>query len=826
MKKKNILLLAGMAMSAAAMADSIMVQNFRYAGPFPMQQPVQLDSTDVNAAKYDTKTLLNSNLNLETVRSGESWQGEQLPGDGEHPALHLLAFQVNTAHYFKGSLHLSQAPKEYKLYQDGKESGTGSVTLLPGSHTFVLKYLSQPEQTDSLAVCFESDSTAQVAASQLQIGDLSEAERLVSIDVILQAKRYSQLELSADGRWFITCASQTREDWSDHDFYLWDRQTGRKVKLTQNSHWLPTTSKFYQIRHVGDKSQMVVIDPATLSEDIWVENLPQDYFTVFPTEDKLLMYVTQYGPSEHNSDAFQFLHPDDRQPAWRDRSYLTVYDIKSGLQQQISFGYNNQWCSDISPDGKRLLLGKSESNLTSRPTTVSSVYELNLETMQLDTLVSRDGFVGHCCYSPDGRQVAIAGSPEALGGIGNVVPEGMTPSMIDNQLFLMQLDSHQITPVTKQFDPMVKAFVWSQSDNRIYFTAENRDSISLFRLNPVDGKIDMLAQPEEFVGAFSVAEHAPVLLFSGESNDHSWRLYTMEVGKKSKPAKCMEVLNDALYAGTQPAAAQSWTCRNSNGDDVCCRYYLPNGFDASQSYPMIVYYYGGCSPTSRNFESHYPWNIWAAQGYVVLVVNPSGATGFGQEWAARHVNTAGVDPARDIIESTQAFCDQHPFVNRERLGCIGASYGGFMTQYLQTVTDIFRCAVSHAGISDHTTYWGYGYWGYNYSEISMAGSYPWTRKDLFVERSPLYNADKIKSSMLFVHGTDDTNVPYNNSVQMFTALKLLGQDVAMVSIKGENHGIMRPSRRVLWHNAIMAWFSRCLKDDPTWWDTLYPKRTL
>ena len=90
----------------------------------------------------------------------------------------------------------------------------------------------------------------------------------------------------------------------------------------------------------------------------------------------------------------------------------------------------------------------------------------------------------------------------------------------------------------------------------------------------------------------------------------------------------------------------------------------------------------------------------------------------------------------------------------------------------------------------------------------------------------IYNADKIKSSMLFLHGTDDTNVPYNNSVQMYTALKLLGKDVAMVSIKGENHGIRKPNRRRLWHNVTMAWFARCLKDDPTWWEDLYPKRTL
>ncbi len=826
MQNKYFLFLLGAGLNLLVMADTQTVGHFRYAGPYELQQPVQLDSTDVNAKKYDAKSLLESKLNLDLVKNGADWTGEELPGSGEKPALHLMGFQVNAGGYFKGTLKLDKAPQDYKLYVDGEIGSAGALTLLPGTHTIVLKYLSQPDQKDSLNVAIESDSTALYGADKLLVGDVQDTKRLIAIEDMISARRFSKVDISADGRWIITGESRVREDWSDHDFYLFDCQTNKRIKLTQNSHWLPKTSKFYQIRHIGDESKMVVIDPATLSEEVWVENLPEDYFEVFPTEDKLLVNIRQEGPSELNYEAFEFVHPDDRQPGWRDRNILAIYDIKSGLMQQLTFGYNSMWCSDISSDGKRILLSKSESRLTARPTSLRSIYELNVETLQLDTLVDRDGFVSTATYSPDGKQVVISGTPEAFNGIGSVVPEGMTPSMIEQELFLMNLSDKKIVPLTKDFDPNVQNFLWSRFDGKIYMVAENRDSMSLYRLDPVLDKIEMIQQPEEYVGRLSIAANAPKLAFSGESNNHSWRLFTMETGKKMKPAKCIQDLNADVYRDIEVSGAQAWTCKNSIGDIVTCRYYLPNGFDASAKYPMIVYYYGGCSPVSRTFESHYPWTIWAAQGYVVLVVEPSGATGFGQEWAARHVNTAGVDPARDIIEATTTFCDEHAFVNREKLGCIGASYGGFMTQYLQTVTDIFRCAVSHAGISDHTTYWGYGYWGYTYSEVSMANTYPWTRKDLYVERSPIYNVDKIKSSMLFLHGTEDTNVPYNNSVQMYTALKLLGQDVAMVSIKGENHGIMKPSRRLLWHNATMAWFARCLKDDPTWWETLYPKKTL
>ena len=181
----------------------------------------------------------------------------------------------------------------------------------------------------------------------------------------------------------------------------------------------------------------------------------------------------------------------------------------------------------------------------------------------------------------------------------------------------------------------------------------------------------------------------------------------------------VEDLSQKLLEDVQLGECRDWNFINSKGDTIYGRYYLPPHFDASKKYPMIVNYYGGCSPTERNFESRYPHHAYAALGYVVYVVQPSGASGFGQEFGSRHVNTAGEGPAQDIIEGTKKFCEEHSFVNAKKIGCIGASYGGFMTQYLQTKTDIFAAAISHAGISDHTSYWGEGYWGYSYSEVSM-----------------------------------------------------------------------------------------------------------
>ena len=823
---RKYFLLTALVLAANMEAENLEVNDFRYAGGYSLRQPVMIDSTDVNAKPYENKTLLTTNIDLKLVKKGETWSGIALPGDSG--TLNLLGFDVETPNYFKGKLNLEKAPQQYELYKDGDKISAGDLTLQPGAHTFVVKYLAQGN--DSLKVSFEADSTARVAATALKLTDPAKGGNTAcTIEQQVKARSYSGLEVSADGKWILGCTFQRTNDGGDWNYFLMERSTGRKTKIGQYSHWLPKTNKFYQYRRQSGRLDLVVIDPTNMSEEVWAEGLPDAQgHEMFPTEDRLLLTIRQEGPKELNPDAYEFVHPDDRQPGWRDRSYLAVYDLKTGLTQQITFGYNNLWCADISTDGQKLLLQKSESRLTARPTSLMSVFVLDLQTLQLDTLVNRDGFIGGgLTFSPDAKQVAVLGSPECLGGVGNVCGPDLTPSMIDNQLYIIDTESKEVRPMTRDFDPMVTDIEWSHVDGQIYFTAENCDSVSLYTLNPKTGSIRMLAQPEEVMASFCLSAKSNVMVFSGESHDHSWRLYSMEVGgKKDKAPAQLEDLNADIYEGVEVASCEAWVCKNSIGDDVHCRYYLPTDFDATKKYPMIVYYYGGCSPTSRNFEYTYPWSIWAANGYVCLVVNPSGATGFGQKWSARHVNTAGVDPARDIIEATQTFCKEHDYVDASKLGCIGASYGGFMTQYLQTVTDIFRCAVSHAGISDHTTYWGYGYWGYNYSEVSMANSYPWSETSLYVDNSPIYHVDKVTSSMLFLHGDQDTNVPYNNSVQMFTALKLLGKDVAMVSIKDENHGIRKPSRRILWHNATMAWFARCLKDDPTWWEALYPKKTL
>ena len=402
--------------------------------------------------------------------------------------------------------------------------------------------------------------------------------------------------------------------------------------------------------------------------------------------------------------------------------------------------------------------------------------------------------------------------------------EGQIPQGFDYRLYLYDIASKKTTPALRQFTPSVADFMWNAGDGQIYFTADNRMGRSFFRLNPKTLQVVKYELPVTYVQDFSLATNAksaPRLVFFGQTPQRARDMYTCELNKTKPTTRRIGSINfDEIYKDVAIAPSTSWQFKATRGDSIDGFYLLPPNFDSSKKYPMIVYYYGGCSPSSNLLESWYPFQTFASQGYVVYVLNPSGTTAYGQEFAARHVNTWGKESGDDIIQGVKEFCKAHSFVDSKHIGCIGASYGGFMTEYLQTQTDIFAAAISHAGISNITSYWGGGYWGYSYGETAQYGSFPWNNPDLYVKQSPLFNADKIHTPLLLLHGTADTNVPTNESQQLYNALKILGRDVTYVQVEGENHVITDYNKRLAWLNVIYAWFAKYLQGNDAWWKAL------
>ena len=835
---KSGLLAAALMASISASAETIEVKTLKYAGPYAVAQPWMADSVNIKGEVFDLKQLLDSPLSFTLLNKGKEVSAAQLLAD-KQDALHLASFCVSNTQRTKATIAV-EGLEQYRLFVDGEQVAVNSdkaeTILTPSQHTVVIKYLTR-KNASSDKKSIKLTVTAANGAP-LSVGDAA-AKRAYNIYDVICAPNYPSVSISPNGKFIVVRKTWVDRKGNNHSISeLRNSQTNRVMATFEESvKWMPASNKLYFTQKASDSSiageekqdgtlQLITINPLTMEREVLAANIPDGWFQFTPDEKTLIYTLTTEGRKK-DPQVYDVKEPEDRQPGWRERSNLAKYDLASGILQPLTFGYHNIYLMDISADSRYLLIGKEEERLTKRPTTLTSFYRLDLGSMnasgattpKVETLIEKGEFLNSAQFSPDGKSILVTGSPEAFNGIGKNVEEGQTPSMIDTQLYLMTLSDKKVRPLTRDFNPNVQSVEWSKVDGNIYFTAEDKDCVHLFQLNPKSGTFTLLKTPEEYIKSFSLASSAAEMAFSGQSASNADRLYKMNT--KALKSQLVDDLSARELKDVELGECKAWNFVNSRGDTLCCRYYLPPHFDAAKKYPMIVNYYGGCSPTSRMFQSRYPHHVYAAMGYVVLVVNPSGATGFGQKFSARHVDTAGEGVAEDIISSTQAFCDEHAFVNRKKIGCIGASYGGFMTQYLQTKTDLFAAAISHAGISDHTSYWGEGYWGYSYSEVSMANEYPWTNKHLFVDQSPLYNADKIHTPLLFVHGTADNNVPVGESIQLYTALKLLGRPTAMVLVDGQDHHIIDYEKRLKWQNTIFAWFAKWLQDDASWWTEMY-----
>ena len=831
-------LCASLGLSFSANAETIEVQKLKHAGPYPVANPWMADSVNVKGEKFSMEGVLDSPLSFTLLNKGKEVSAAQLLAD-KQDALHLASFCVSNTQRTKATIAV-EGLEQYRLFVDGEQvavNGDKAETILtPSQHTVVIKYLTR-KNASSDKKSIKLTVTAANGAP-LSVGDAA-AKRAYNIYDVICAPNYPSVSISPNGKFIVVRKTWVDRKGNNHSISeLRNSQTNRVMATFEESvKWMPASNKLYFTQKASDSSiageekqdgtlQLITINPLTMEREVLASHLPEGWFQFTPDEKTLIYTLTTEGRKK-DPQVYDVKEPEDRQPGWRERSNLAKYDLASGILQPLTFGYHNIYLMDISADSRYLLIGKEEERLTKRPTTLTSFYRLDLGSMnassattpKVETLIEKGEFLNSAQFSPDGKSILVSASPEAFNGIGKNVEEGQTPSMIDTQLYLMTLSDKKVRPLTRDFNPNVQSVDWSKADGNIYFTAEDKDCVHLFQLNPKSGKFTLLKTPEEYIKSFSLASSAAEMAFSGQSASNADRLYKMNT--KALKSQLVDDLSARELKDVELGECKAWNFVNSRGDTLCCRYYLPPHFDAAKKYPMIVNYYGGCSPTSRMFQSRYPHHVYAAMGYVVLVVNPSGATGFGQKFSARHVDTAGEGVAEDIISSTQAFCDEHAFVNRKKIGCIGASYGGFMTQYLQTKTDLFAAAISHAGISDHTSYWGEGYWGYSYSEVSMANEYPWTNKHLFVDQSPLYNADKIHTPLLFVHGTADNNVPVGESIQLYTALKLLGRPTAMVLVDGQDHHIIDYEKRLKWQNTIFAWFAKWLQDDASWWTEMY-----
>ena len=844
MNLKSLLIVFLVLFSLSALAQkSQNITEIYGLNPVTVLNPIMIDSVDMKGEKFTSANLLKMPLSVPDhdkftrIIKADTAGYFKLHRPAENGTLNLLSFYASSPSYAKTTLRVT-SPNMLQVYVDGKlvatkvtqedslkaaKSVTTSLVAYPNNKRIVVKLLSTARESSYPA--FKATIEKEDKHEETQFLTKKSSSRSFEFNDVLTGRRVSSMQISPEGDYYLLTEVDNYGEKADRYTYLYNLKSGVKTQIAFNGSkrmlsWMPTTNKMYYVPKEGDVCKLVEIDPATLSEKVLAENVPNEQF-MFSPDEKTLYYMKEEKGEQPKNDLKLLLAPEDQQAGFRDRYFIYRHDLETGLSQLLTFGNNSAGIRDISSDSKNMLLSVSKRKITARPFYVSSLYNLNLETMKLDTLWTDETFIGGVSFSPDNKKLLITGGPEAFGGVGLNIDKKQIANSYDTQAFIMDLSTKQVEAITKNFDPSINNASWNEYDGLIYFTTTDRDRVNVYKYDTSSKEYTKLDLNEEIIRAFYPAKKSSSAIYFGTSIANTTRAYAYDLnGKESKLisdpfAKQLSEIEFGKYG--------DWNFKSSVGVTIEGRYYLPPNFKSSKKYPMLVYYYGGTTPTARSYEHNYPPHLYAAMGYVVYVVNPSGAIGYGQKFSAMHVNAWGKRTAEDIIEGTKKFIQEHSFVDAKKVGCLGASYGGFMTMYLQTRTDIFAAAMSHAGISDITSYWGEGYWGYTYSSGASAHSYPWNNMDLYVKQSPLFSADKVKTPILLMHGTDDTNVPPGESLQMYTALKILGKPVEHIRVKGENHVMAKYQHRIDWMNSVMAWFDYWLKGETGWWCSLYPE---
>lgn len=408
-------------------------------------------------------------------------------------------------------------------------------------------------------------------------------------------------------------------------------------------------------------------------------------------------------------------------------------------------------------------------------------------------------------FSPDGKYIAWQ----------SMARDGYESDR--NRLCIYNIADKTKKYVTESFDSNVDSYCWTADSKKLYFTGCWHACINLYQTD-LSGKVVQLTDDIADFGSISLANNGNTLLASRHSMSQADELYIVNPGKNIKKTNVTQLTyeNKHIYDQLQMGEVRKQWIKTTDGKDMLCWIILPPHFDETKKYPTLLYCEGGPqSPVSQFWSYRWNFQIMAAHGYVIVAPNRRGLPGFGSEWNEEVSGDWTGQCMKDYLSAIDYATANLPYVDKDRLGAVGASFGGFSVYYLAGHHNKrFKCFIAHDGAfnleSMYTdteeawfSNWEYddAYWNKDLSENAKRT----------YENSPHRFVDNWDTPILCIHGEKDYRINANQGFGAFNAARMKGIPAELLIFPDENHWVLKPQNGILWQRTFFNWLDRWLK---------------
>ncbi|MDZ4668331.1 MAG: S9 family peptidase [bacterium] len=552
--------------------------------------------------------------------------------------------------------------------------------------------------------------------------------------------------------------------------------------------------------------------------------LDQEVKEIYPDLDKTNARII---------DALYYRHWD----AWHNYAYshlfIQLYGNGALVGAPLDLMLNEKFDCPVPPhggddaynwsaDGSKIAYDCKKLQGTANAVSTNSdiyVYDLNTRvTMNISE--ANEGYDKNPQFSPDGTKIAWLSMEEpgnesdrnTLVMFDYLQPKKSAPSDGNKQAAIYMMPT--IIALTNQFDFTLENFIWLDNQRLAFTTVvAGTKQIGLFnpKLKSMSRVVLLTEGMHDYVGICAVPKAAkPTLLAAKMSMSEPTELYLVEIGNKKTQA--FTAVNKAILDKTTLGKVEKRMVKTTDNKDMLVWVIYPPDFDASKSYPTLLYCQGGPqSPVSQFFSYRWNFQLMAAKGYIIVAPNRRGLPGFGSEWNDAITNDYGGQCMKDYLSAIDEMAKE-PYVNKDKLGAVGASFGGFSVYWLAgNHNKRFKTFISHCGMFNMESWYGTTEEMF-FANNDNGGPY-WDQKisPNNFDASPHKFVKNWDTPILIIHNEKDFRVPLNQGMEAFTAAQLKGIQSRFLYFPDENHWVTKPQNSVLWQRVFFDWLNQTLK---------------